>query len=178
MAQYLCAVKSCFTIPGRAFIPKPEVDVGVVHFTPLAQPQIKQPFKLVEKVVRNVFQFRRKHCRKGIEMLFPETERLELAKVMMHEADVDPTLRPTELSIPDIRALADAYSRLCSENQGLLTYDFREELRLKHLNRRSGSSTQQPLTEREARRTERESRRTEGKECLMVSVRDETTDCS
>ena len=25
MAQYLCTVKSCFTIPGRAFIPKPEV---------------------------------------------------------------------------------------------------------------------------------------------------------
>uniref|UniRef100_A0A674AYU1 rRNA adenine N(6)-methyltransferase n=1 Tax=Salmo trutta TaxID=8032 RepID=A0A674AYU1_SALTR len=125
-STYLCAV----TIPGRAFIPKPEVDVGVVHFTPLAQPQIKQPFKLVEKVVRNVFQFRSKHCHKGIEMLFPETERLELAEVMS----------PTELSIPDIRALADAYSRLCSENQGLLTYDFREELRLKHLNRRSGSS--------------------------------------
>lgn len=61
----------------------------------------------------------------------------------MHEADVDPTLRPTELSIPD-RGLADTYSCLCSENQGLLTYDFR----LKHINRRSGSSTQQPLTER------------------------------
>ncbi|KAG9336109.1 hypothetical protein JZ751_002456, partial [Albula glossodonta] len=25
MAQYLCTVKSCFTIPGRAFIPKPQV---------------------------------------------------------------------------------------------------------------------------------------------------------
>ncbi|KAK6304286.1 hypothetical protein J4Q44_G00248720 [Coregonus suidteri] len=148
MAQYLCTVKSCFTIPGRAFIPKPEVDVGVVHFTPLTQPQIQQPFKLVEKVVRNVFQFRRKHCRKGLEMLFPEAQRLELAEVMMREADVDPTLRPTELSILDIRALADAYSHLCSENQGLLTYDFREELRLKHLNRRPGSSTngtQQPV---------------------------------
>ncbi|KAG7255804.1 hypothetical protein CRUP_011546 [Coryphaenoides rupestris] len=43
------------------------VDVGVVHFTPLAQPQIQQPFKLVEKVVRNAFQFRRKYCYKGIE---------------------------------------------------------------------------------------------------------------
>ncbi|XP_020356556.1 dimethyladenosine transferase 1, mitochondrial [Oncorhynchus kisutch] len=148
MAQYLCTVKSCFTIPGRAFIPKPEVDVGVVHFTPLAQPQIQQPFKLVEKVVRNVFQFRRKRCLKGIQMLFPEAQRPELAEVMMREADVDPTLRPTELSIPDFRALADAYSHLCSENQGLLTYDFREELRLKHLHRRPGSSsngTQQPV---------------------------------
>ncbi|XP_052342092.1 dimethyladenosine transferase 1, mitochondrial-like isoform X1 [Oncorhynchus keta] len=97
---------------------------------------------------------------------YSRRQRLELAEVMMHEADVDPNLRPTELSIPD-RGLADTYSCLCSENQGLLTYDFR----LKHLNRRSGSSTQQPLTEREARRTE-------GKECLMVSVRDKTTDCS
>jgi dimethyladenosine transferase 1 len=44
-----------------------QVDVGVVHFTPLAQPQIQQPFKLVEKVVRNAFQFRRKYCYRGLE---------------------------------------------------------------------------------------------------------------
>ena len=44
-----------------------QVDVGVVHFTPLAQPQIQHPFKLVEKIVRNVFQFRRKFCYKGVE---------------------------------------------------------------------------------------------------------------
>lgn len=25
MAQYLCTIHSCFTIPGRAFVPKPEV---------------------------------------------------------------------------------------------------------------------------------------------------------
>ena len=25
MAQYLCTVRNCFTIPGRAFVPKPEV---------------------------------------------------------------------------------------------------------------------------------------------------------
>ncbi|XP_071761923.1 dimethyladenosine transferase 1, mitochondrial [Centroberyx gerrardi] len=138
MAQYLCTVRSCFTIPGRAFVPKPEVDVGVVHFTPLVQPQIQQPFKLVEKVVRNIFQFRRKYCRKGIEMLFPEARRLELAGVMMREADVDPTLRPTELTIPHIRALADAYAYLCARDPGLFTYEFREELRLKHLGRRMG----------------------------------------
>ncbi|KAL0969265.1 hypothetical protein UPYG_G00224710 [Umbra pygmaea] len=151
MAQYLCTVKSCFTIPGRAFIPKPEVDVGVVHFTPLVQPQIQQPFKLVEKVVRNVFQFRRKHCHKGVQMLFPEAERLEMTEAMMCKADVDPTLRPIQLSMSNFRALADAYSHLCSEHQGLLTYDFREELRLKHLNRRAGSvRTQQPVCQEEA----------------------------
>ncbi|XP_069053153.1 dimethyladenosine transferase 1, mitochondrial [Lepisosteus oculatus] len=135
MAQSLCSVKSCFTIPGCAFLPKPQVDVGVVHFTPLVQPQIGQPFKLVEKVVRNVFQFRRKHCRRGIEMLFPEARRLELSEQMLRTADVDPTLRPTELSIPHFRNLSDAYSKLCSDNPGLLAYDFRDELRKKRRSR-------------------------------------------
>ncbi|XP_036065981.1 dimethyladenosine transferase 1, mitochondrial-like isoform X2 [Oryzias melastigma] len=133
MAQYLCTVHSCFTIPGRAFVPKPEVDVGVVHFTPLVQPQIQQPFKLVEKVVRNVFQFRRKHCHKGVEKLFPEACRAELTQEMMQQADVDPILRPTELTIPHIRALADAYASLCRREPGLFGYEFREELRLKRL---------------------------------------------
>ncbi|XP_010729568.2 dimethyladenosine transferase 1, mitochondrial [Larimichthys crocea] len=133
MAQYLCTVRNCFTIPGRAFVPKPEVDVGVVNFTPLVQPQIQQPFKLVEKVVRNIFQFRRKHCHKGVEKLFPEACRIELTQEMMEKADVDPILRPTELTIPHIRALADAYAHLCTNEPSLLSYEFREELRLKHL---------------------------------------------
>ncbi|XP_034530660.1 dimethyladenosine transferase 1, mitochondrial isoform X2 [Notolabrus celidotus] len=132
MAQYLCTVRNCFTIPGRAFVPKPKVDVGVVHFTPLVQPQIQQPFKLVEKVIRNVFQFRRKHCHKGVEKLFPEACRLELTQKMMQEADVDPVLRPTELTLPQFRALADAYAHLCTQEPSLLSYEFREELRLKH----------------------------------------------
>ncbi|XP_034077857.1 dimethyladenosine transferase 1, mitochondrial [Gymnodraco acuticeps] len=133
MAQYLCTVHNCFTIPGRAFVPKPKVDVGVVHFTPLVQPQIQHPFKLVEKVIRNVFQFRRKYCYKGVEKLFPEASRFELTQKMLQNADVDPTLRPTELTIPQFRALADAYAHLCMHEPSLLHYEFREELRLKPL---------------------------------------------
>ncbi|KAM9340841.1 dimethyladenosine transferase 1, mitochondrial [Symphorus nematophorus] len=136
MAQYLCTVHNCFTIPGRAFVPKPEVDVGVVHFTPLVQPQIQQPFRLVEKLIRNVFQFRRKYCHKGVEKLFPEACRLELTQEMMQKADVDPTLRPTQLTLPQIRALADAYAHICTHEPNLRSYEFREELRLKHLARK------------------------------------------
>lgn len=131
MSQYLCTVKNCFTIPGRAFLPKPKVDVGVVHFTPLVQPQISQPFKLVEKVVRNVFHFRRKYCRRGVEILFPEAQRLQLTERMLCSADVNPVLRPTELSILQFKNLCDAYGTLCDENPELFDYDFREELRLK-----------------------------------------------
>ncbi|KAG5265884.1 hypothetical protein AALO_G00247390 [Alosa alosa] len=136
MAQTYCTVKNCFTIPGKAFVPKPEVDVGVVHFTPLAQPQIQQPFNLVEKLVKNAFQFRRKHCFRGLAMLFPEAERPELTQELLRRACVEPTLRPTELTIPHFRALADAYGQLCARQQGLASYEFREEQRLKRLHRK------------------------------------------
>ncbi|XP_071354219.1 dimethyladenosine transferase 1, mitochondrial [Trachinotus anak] len=139
MAQYLCTVHNCFTIPGRAFVPKPKVDVGVVHLTPLVQPQIQQPFRLVERVVRNIFQFRRKHCHKGVEKLFPAACRIELTQEMMQKADVDPTLRPTELTIPQIRDLVNAYAHICSIEPSLLSYEFREELRMKHLARQGNT---------------------------------------
>jgi dimethyladenosine transferase 1 len=54
-------------VPGRAFVPKPEVDVSVLRFTPLVHPQIPLPFKLVEKVVRNIFSFRQKYSIRGAE---------------------------------------------------------------------------------------------------------------
>lgn len=66
----------------------------------------------------------------------------------MCSADVDPTLRPTEISISEFRALADAYSKLCNENQGLFDYDFREELKFKHqVKRQSDRSNQTELSD-------------------------------
>ncbi|XP_033090874.1 dimethyladenosine transferase 1, mitochondrial [Trachypithecus francoisi] len=129
MAQYLCNVRHIFTIPGRAFVPKPEVDVGVVHFTPLIQPRIEQPFKLVEKVVQNVFQFRRKYCHRGLGMLFPEAQRLENTGRLLELADIDPTLRPRQLSISHFKSLCDVYRKMCDEDPQLFAYNFREELR-------------------------------------------------
>ena len=67
MTQYLCEVHHKFTIPGKAFVPAPDVDVGVVHMVPREEPLIKCPFKVVEKVVRHVFHHRRKMCKRGIQ---------------------------------------------------------------------------------------------------------------
>ncbi|XP_068925726.1 dimethyladenosine transferase 1, mitochondrial [Petaurus breviceps papuanus] len=129
MAQYLCKVQHSFTIPGRAFAPKPEVDVGVVHFTPLVHPQINQPFKLVEKVVQSTFQFRRKYCHHGIGILFPQADRSKNTEKMLMLADVDPTLRPAQLSILHFRNLCDVYRKMCDEDPNLFTYNFRNELK-------------------------------------------------
>ncbi|XP_017655232.1 dimethyladenosine transferase 1, mitochondrial isoform X2 [Nannospalax galili] len=129
MAQHLCDVDHLFTIPGKAFVPKPEVDVGVVRFTPLVQPKIKQPFKLVEKVVQNVFQFRRKYCHRGLGMLFPEAQRLESTGRLLQLADIDPTLRPVHLSLTHFKSLCDVYRKMCDEDAQLFAYNFREELK-------------------------------------------------
>lgn len=134
MSQYLCDVDHCFSIPGRAFVPKPEVDVAVVHFTPLIQPKIEQPFKLVEKVVQSVFQYRRKYCHHGVSLLFPEVQRKELTHKILRLADVEETMRPPELTIKHFRDLCCAYRELCDEDPQLITYNYREELRQKRAN--------------------------------------------
>ena len=66
MAQHLCEVEHKFTIPGKAFLPPPDVNVGVVTFTPLKTPLIDLPYALVEKVVRHAFQFRQKMVKHGL----------------------------------------------------------------------------------------------------------------
>ncbi|NXT61248.1 TFB1M transferase, partial [Chaetops frenatus] len=144
MAQHLCTVENCFVIPSEAFVPKPEVDVAVVHFTPLVQPKIQQPFELVEKVVQSVFQFRRKYCFRGIETLFPENGRLKRTEQLMMTANVDPTLRPFQLSMSQFRNLCNAYREMCDEDPSLFVYNYREELRQKKTTRSLLGNTGQP----------------------------------
>ncbi|KAB1275237.1 Mitochondrial dimethyladenosine transferase 1 [Camelus dromedarius] len=146
-----------------------KVDVGLVHFTPLTRPRIEQPFKLVEKVVQNVFQFRRKYCHQGLShtnhqsvpdhgnydqtpachetelrdlrqltlerMLFPEAQRLESTGKLLQLADVDPTLRPIQLSVSHFKSLCDVYRKMCDDDPHLFAYNFREELKQKSENK-------------------------------------------
>ncbi|XP_022082161.1 dimethyladenosine transferase 1, mitochondrial-like [Acanthaster planci] len=124
MAQHLCKVKHCFTIPGTAFVPKPDVDVGVVHFTPLEEPLIDLPFKLVEKLVRSVFHFRRKYCRRGIESLFP-LERPDLTEEIFWKTAIDPMRRPMTLTMEEFNLLCQAYYNICLRIPGMIDYNYR-----------------------------------------------------
>lgn len=66
MCQNWCDVHLKFKIPGTAFLPKPKVDVGVVHFEPLIEPFIKMDFEIVEKVLRIMFNYRQKYCNRAV----------------------------------------------------------------------------------------------------------------
>ncbi|GFX21204.1 dimethyladenosine transferase 1, mitochondrial [Trichonephila clavipes] len=124
ICQYLCHVNYLFTIPGRAFFPKPEVDVAVVKFTPRIRPLISQPFPIVQKVITTLFQHRQKFCRFGIKNLFPES-RPELVEELINKAKIKPEARSFQLEMEEFNALCNTYNDICQNNKDILEYDYR-----------------------------------------------------
>ncbi|EFN89152.1 Dimethyladenosine transferase 1, mitochondrial [Harpegnathos saltator] len=114
-----------FVIPGHVFVPQPDVDVGVVSFTPLTKPCTQHDFKFFEKIVRHVFSFRQKYSIRCVETLFPLHCRKELAMMMYKLSDLDPTIRPTQLTVNDIDRLATAYKYLLEKHPELEMYNYR-----------------------------------------------------
>lgn len=126
MCQNWCHVKHCFTIPGRAFVPPPDVSVGVVHLTPRAAPPVPLPFPLVEKVARCLFAFRQKYCSRGAGTLFPTRVRDSLADKLFKVADVDPMLRPFQLTMAEFGRLCHTYNAILDRHPTLAKYNHRD----------------------------------------------------
>lgn len=120
-----------FIINGKAFLPKPEVDVGVVTLLPLKHPKTEVPFDVVEKTMRHLFSMRQKYVRRGIATLFPEETRDEQTERVFDAADVDPQARSFELSNEECLRLAKVYFEMCQENEGLYEFNFRAVKRSK-----------------------------------------------
>ncbi|XP_035225088.1 dimethyladenosine transferase 1, mitochondrial-like [Stegodyphus dumicola] len=130
VCQYLCHVNHLFTIPGRAFFPKPDVDVGVVKFTPRILPLINQPYDLVKKVVTHIFLHRQKYCLYGLKLLFPK-ERLDLVNEIITSTRINPERRSFQLENEEFAAICDVYSHICEENEDLRDYNFVEDKKRK-----------------------------------------------
>jgi len=124
MCQHLCKVELKFLIPGSACVPKPDVDIGVVRFTPLITPEFDYPFKLVEKVARHLFHGRQKHCKRGIATLFPEV-RTDLAKEVIERTGVNPEVKGCNLSNEEIGNICGAFHAICQRIPKLMFYDSR-----------------------------------------------------
>ncbi len=90
-----------FAVSRKAFSPPPEIDSAVVHFEILSQPVIKendQAFFL--KVVKTAFTQRRKTILNSLKSFNGIREALR-------KADIDPQLRPENLSIKDFVKLTE-----------------------------------------------------------------------
>lgn len=114
-----------FTIPGKAFVPKPDVDVGIVTLIPDQRPLTDLPFDLVEKVCRYIFSMRQKYCRRGVSNLYPENLRDELTEKTFVMAEVNPEARSFQLSVDECLRIASAYNQLLKIHPHIETYNYR-----------------------------------------------------
>uniref|UniRef100_A0A2M4AA67 rRNA adenine N(6)-methyltransferase n=1 Tax=Anopheles triannulatus TaxID=58253 RepID=A0A2M4AA67_9DIPT len=114
-----------FMISGRAFVPKPEVDVGVVTIVPLQTPLTQVHFDTVEKVIRHIFSMRQKYCRRGVSNLYPPTVRDELTDLTFRKSSVDPLSRSFQLSVDECLRIVEAYDELSQQHPEIRGYDYR-----------------------------------------------------
>lgn len=134
MCQNWCDINYHFTIPGRAFLPKPNVNVGVVTLVPKIKPVVDMKFKLFEKFCHNLFSTKRKYCKTSMMTLFPVNKRIELTQKLMSVADVDPTKTAVDLTQDEISRLANTYGLLIEEHPSLQHYNYRGPDRLHEMN--------------------------------------------
>ncbi|KRZ16180.1 Dimethyladenosine transferase 1, mitochondrial [Trichinella zimbabwensis] len=126
MCQYLSDVKRKFTIPGRACVPSPDVDVAVMQFQPKVTPMISHHFDLVEKFCRHVFHYRNKYCIRGIETLFPDSLKKDFSHEILRFARVSPKLTAPDLAIEEIGDMCKIYEEQCLRVPSLFYYDYRQ----------------------------------------------------
>ncbi len=100
MVQYHCRVEHLFNVGPGAFNPPPKVDSAIVRLTPFAEPPhpARDP-KLLERVVREAFNQRRKTLRNTLKPLLSVED--------IEAAEVDPTLRPEQLDLAAFVRLAN-----------------------------------------------------------------------
>lgn len=125
MSQFWSKPELKFVIPGSAFVPKPDVDVGVVTMVPLKTPMTNLPFDHVEKVMRYIFSMRQKYVRRGIQNLYPPMVRDELTEKTFKEAEVDPLARSYELSNEECLRLAQVFYEILQEHPEIDNYNYR-----------------------------------------------------
>lgn len=100
MVQYFCQVEHLFDVPPECFTPAPKVDSAIVRLIPYETlPYPAKDHKLLELIVREAFNQRRKTLRNTLKRLLP-IEAIE-------QAGVDGSLRPEQLSLADFVKLAD-----------------------------------------------------------------------
>ncbi|KAF1056023.1 MAG: Ribosomal RNA small subunit methyltransferase A [Pseudomonas delhiensis] len=108
MVQYFCRVDYLFTVGSGAFNPPPKVESAIVRLVPHSElPYPAKDHRLLERVVREAFNQRRKTLRNTLKSLLSSED--------IEAAGVDPTLRPEQLDVQDFVRLANRLAELTPE---------------------------------------------------------------
>ena len=98
ITQWLCEAELKFDIPPQAFVPPPKVTSSVVHLVPRSQPLFDCLKEDLEAVTAIAFGQRRKMLRASFKKYGGEA--------MLTKANIDPSVRPQQLSIEAFCRLA------------------------------------------------------------------------
>lgn len=100
MVQYFCSVEHLFNVGPGAFNPPPKVDSAIVRLVPhRTLPHPARDHRLLERVVREAFNQRRKTLRNTLKNLLSSED--------IAAAGVDGSLRPEQLDLAAFVRLAD-----------------------------------------------------------------------
>ena len=101
ITQWLACPKMLFDIPASAFHPKPKITSTLLEIMPRAQPLFPAKRQILEKITAQAFGQRRKMLRSSLKNVGGDD--------LLLATNIDPTLRPENLSIEDFCRLAQAY---------------------------------------------------------------------
>jgi len=103
MVQYTCQTEYLFHVGPEAFKPPPKVNSAVVRLTPWqTKPYIANNFDAFAAMVKQAFQKRRKSLRNALK------GHVDISHI--EQANINPTLRPENLSVADFVTLSNISS--------------------------------------------------------------------
>ena len=102
LAQWRCDARIVLHLPPQAFTPPPKVSSAVVHLRALPEPRFPAPARVLERVVAQAFNQRRKMLRAALKGLHPEIEDL------LSGVGIPPTERAEQVPLEQFCALARA----------------------------------------------------------------------
>ena len=94
VVQYRCEVEHLFDVPPTAFHPQPKVDSAIIRLTPYKKsPYPFVNFGVLERLMASAFSMRRKTLANNLKPLLTAAELMSI--------NIDPSLRPEQLSVTD-----------------------------------------------------------------------------
>jgi 16S rRNA (adenine1518-N6/adenine1519-N6)-dimethyltransferase len=108
IVQWLCEVQIVMHLPGRAFVPPPQVASSLVHLRPRAHPLAPADKPALERVLAAAFGQRRKMLRASLKSLTADPGRL------LDAAGVPATARAEDIDVEGFCSLARSYQALAA----------------------------------------------------------------
>nr|ACO13090.1 Mitochondrial dimethyladenosine transferase 1, mitochondrial precursor [Lepeophtheirus salmonis] len=122
MAQNYAKIDYKYTLPGAAFVPTPEVNVGVAVLIPLSVPYIDVPFKFLERVVTTIMMHKQKSVFRTSLRLFPSEVRGKMAMQLLDVAGVSKDKRPLDLTMDDFARITYTYQDMIQKYENVREY--------------------------------------------------------